>query len=73
MVIGMGSVLSCYCAPTGIALLVYGLIVYLNPAVKLAFEMGAQGIPASQILATFVPFRGGPPMPPPGTWQPPTA
>jgi hypothetical protein len=73
MVLGMGSALSCYCAPTGIALLVYGLIVYLNPAVKMAFAMGAEGIPAGQILATFVPFRGGPPLPAPGTWQPPAA
>ncbi|HEX5104394.1 MAG TPA: hypothetical protein VFV87_11315 [Pirellulaceae bacterium] len=63
MVIGMASAFSCYCAPTGIALLVYGLVVYLNPAVRLAFDMGSQGLAASQILGSFVPYRGGPPAP----------
>jgi len=73
LVLGMASTLGCYCAPTGIALLVYGLIIYLNPAVKMAFAMGAEGIPASQILAAFVPFRSGPQFPPPGPWSPPKA
>ncbi len=73
MVLGLVSMFSCYCAPTGIALLVYGLLVYLNPAVRMAFAMGDEGVPASQILATFVPFRTGPQAPPPGSWPPPKA
>lgn len=71
LVLGVVSMLGCYCAPTSIALLVYGLIVYLNPAVKVAFAMGDEGIPAGQILATFVPYRNGPQFPPPGAWPPP--
>jgi hypothetical protein len=56
LVVGMGAMLSCYCAPTAIALLVYGLILHLNPAVKAAFEMGRQGRTAAQILAAFNPY-----------------
>ncbi len=33
----MATLLSCYCAPTAIGLLTYGLIVYLDPAVTKAF------------------------------------
>lgn len=52
--VGLFSMLGCYCAPTSIAVFVYGLIVYLNPAVKAAFEMGGQGMNGDQILAAFV-------------------
>lgn len=62
---GMVSVFSCYCAPTGIGLLIYGLILLLNPAVKHAFEMGDQGQTSDQILATFMPYRPAPHWPPP--------
>jgi len=50
---GMISMFACYCAPTSIAMLVYGLVVYLNPAVKAAFEMGEQGMSVDQILPSF--------------------
>jgi hypothetical protein len=60
--VGLASLFSCYCAPTSIAILVYGLIVYLNPAVKAAFEMGQQGMKGDQILASFAMPR---PMVPP--------
>jgi hypothetical protein len=76
---GMLSMLGCYCAPTAVALLVWGLILMLNPAVKAAFEMGEQGYAPDQILAAFMPYRqpmpgtppnnpfqGIPPKPPPG-------
>jgi len=45
--------LSCYCAPTSIALFVYGLIVYLNSDVATAFEMAEQGVSPKEIKATF--------------------
>jgi hypothetical protein len=63
---GLVSVFSCYCAPTGIGILIYGLILLLNPAVKHAFELGDQGQPSDQILASFLPYR------PPPQWPPPT-
>ena len=50
---GLASMIACYCAPTSIGIMVYGLIVYLNPAVKAAFEMGKQGMSGDQILASF--------------------
>ncbi len=50
---GMVTVFTCYCAPTSIALGVYGLITYLNPEVGHAFAMGASGSTRSEILAIF--------------------
>jgi hypothetical protein len=64
----MISMITCYCTPTSIAILVYGLIVYLNPAVAAAFEMGKKGMTGDQILASFAgypPASYPPPMPPP--------
>jgi hypothetical protein len=71
IVAGLGSMLSCYCAPTAIGLLVYGLILLMNPAVKAAFEMASRGHSADQILATFSPYQPAyyapiSPQPPPG-------
>ena len=42
-----------YCAPTAIALMIYGLIVYLNSHVALAFRMGKQGYTSRQIQGAF--------------------
>ncbi len=56
LVCGLASMFGCYCAPTSIALLIYGLIVYLNPAVQAAFEMGDKGTPADAILSAFLPY-----------------
>lgn len=53
---GMVTVMTCYCAPTSIALLIYGLIVYLDSSVKEAFEMGARGHTPDQIDAAFNPY-----------------
>ena len=55
-ILGMSSVLSCYCAPTAIGVLVYGLIIYLNPAVTAAFQMSRQGKSGNEILASFIPY-----------------
>ena len=78
MIAGMASMLTCYCAPTGIGVLIYGLIVYMNPAVAAAFAMGQQGASGSEILAAFMPYwplpgqfppQAGPNQPP---WQSPS-
>jgi hypothetical protein len=45
--------MACYCAPTSIGVLVYGLIVYFNPAVVAAFELGKRGLRGDAILASF--------------------
>jgi hypothetical protein len=74
IIVGMATLFSCYCAPTALALLVYGLILHLNPAVTAAFEMARQGRTAEQILAAFNPYQptlyaSAPPAAPPN--QPP--
>ena len=46
------SMMTGYCAPTAIALVIYGLIIYLDNDVRRAFEMGEQGVPPEQIKAT---------------------
>jgi hypothetical protein len=51
---GMLSLFSCYCFPTYLALAIYGLIVLLNPSVKLAFELGKGGHSAKQIQQAFI-------------------
>ena len=41
---GVLSVGTCYCLPTAVALLVYGLIIYLNETTQRAFTLGAEGL-----------------------------
>lgn len=60
------AILSCYCAPTGIAVLVFGLIVYFNLSVIQAFEMAKSGATREQILRRFVANSLPPNQPPPG-------
>jgi hypothetical protein len=43
--------LTCYCAPTSIALAIYGLIVYFNSDVARAFELAGQGHSPNAIKA----------------------
>jgi hypothetical protein len=54
---GMLTVVGCYCMPTAIALAIYGLIVYLNASVAVAFQMGEQGHSGAAISATFSQHR----------------
>ncbi len=54
LLIGLLTMLTVYCALTGIPLSVYGLIIYFNPAVGEAFRMRKQGLTKQQVLATFV-------------------
>ena len=50
---GLAAMFTCYCAPTAIALGVYGLITYVNPEVAQAFAMGEAGRTREEILAAF--------------------
>jgi len=50
---GLAAMFTCYCAPTAIALGVYGLITYMNPEVAQAFAMGEAGRTREEILAAF--------------------
>ena len=72
IIVGMASMFTCYCAPTAVALLVYGLMLYLNNAVRSAFQMAEQGYSVEQILAAFNPYAAGhyPQMPPPSAPAP---
>jgi hypothetical protein len=67
MILGLGSMATCYCLPTTIAIAVYGLIVYLNGPVIRAFDLGRQGLDSDQILATFSPSY--PAYPPPDQFR----
>jgi hypothetical protein len=49
LIAGMASSITCYCAPTAIALGVYGLVALLNPEVKNAFAMRQQGYSKREI------------------------
>ena len=55
--VGLLTMVTFYCAPTSIALAVYGLIVYLNESVIAAFAMRADGKSAADIQAAFPPGR----------------
>lgn len=48
-----GSLFTCYCGPTSIGVGIYGLLTYLNPAVKAAFALGDAGVPAADIRTRF--------------------
>lgn len=41
--LGLMNLLTCYCAPTSIAIAVWGLVVYLQPGVKEAFRSASGG------------------------------
>jgi hypothetical protein len=53
--LGLFSLATGYCAPTAIALAVYGLIVYVNEPVIAAFEMADSGRTPAEIRAAFEP------------------
>jgi hypothetical protein len=50
---GLAAIFICYCAPSAIALSVYGLITYVNPEVGQAFAMGDAGRTREEIFAAF--------------------
>jgi len=45
--------LTCYCAPTGIAMMVYGLIVLFNSDVDRAFEMVSRGATVEEAIGRY--------------------
>jgi hypothetical protein len=49
--------MTCYCAPTGIGITVYGLIVLFQNDVAQAFAMAAQGATVAEIKNAFDPRR----------------
>ncbi len=51
---GALTILSCYCLPTALALMVFGLVVYLNDESTRAFQMGEEGTPPDEIKAAFL-------------------
>jgi hypothetical protein len=46
-------VLTCYCAPTAIGMMVYGLIVLFNEEVRRAFDLVAAGESVKSVTARF--------------------
>jgi hypothetical protein len=50
--------MSCYCAITAIAVMVYGLIVLFNRDVTRAFEMVARGASAEEAIRRYTPRYG---------------
>jgi hypothetical protein len=56
---GMVTVLTCYCSLFSVGVGIYGLIVMLDPAVKMAYQMSAEGVPAEEIKARFARARFG--------------
>src|SRR5262245_35836563 len=52
---GLLTVFTVYCAPSAIAVTIYGLIVYVNEPVALAFRMADRGRTAQEIRSAFPP------------------
>jgi hypothetical protein len=54
---------TCYCAPTSLGLMIYGLIVFFNGDVAQAFRMAEEGMPVEEIRYRFSHRR------PPADWH----
>ena len=48
-IVGLLASLTCYCAPTSMGLAIWGLIVFMNPAVVKAFKMAESGMKQREI------------------------
>lgn len=57
LMIGCLACSTMYCAPTAVAMTIYGLVVHFNQQVREAFAMRAKGSTTDQILSRFVAFR----------------
>jgi hypothetical protein len=57
LVSGLATVAGCYCLPTATMLLIYGLIVYLDPQTAYAFRLGDQGQSPELIKALLDRYR----------------
>ncbi len=56
--VGLGTIVGCYCFPTALALMIYGLIVLVNQPVITAFELGRQGHSSQEIQQAFARLEG---------------
>jgi uncharacterized metal-binding protein len=56
---GLITVFTCYCSLFSLGVGIYGLIVMLDPAVKQAYRLAAEGVPAEEIKARFARARYG--------------
>ena len=56
---GMVTVFTCYCSLFSIGVGIYGLIVMLDPAVKQAYRLAAEGVSAEEIKARVARARFG--------------
>lgn len=54
---GLATVVGCVCFPTALALLIYGLIVYLDQQTVYAFQLGEQGQAPEQIKSHLERYR----------------
>lgn len=51
---GVLSMGTCYCLPTALGLLIYGLIIYCHETTRLAFQLASQGQTYDQIMRQAV-------------------
>ena len=51
--LGLLTAITCYCGPTSVGLAIWGLIVFLNPAVASAFNMAESGMSTREIDNQF--------------------
>ncbi len=56
---GMITIFTCYCGPFSLGVGIYGLIVMLDPSVRQAYRLSAEGVPAEEIKARFARARFG--------------
>lgn len=57
MFTGLATLFGCVCFPTALALLIYGLIVYLDQQTVYAFQLGEQGQTLEQIKSHLERYR----------------
>ena len=50
---GLLAAFTCYCGPTSVGLAIWGLIVFINPAVASAFKMAKSGMTSREIEDQF--------------------
>ena len=51
--LGLLASFTCYCGPTSVGLAIWGMIVFLNPAVASAFKMAEEGMDRKEIPNQF--------------------
>lgn len=57
LVAGLGMLLSCYCFPTSLMLMIYGMFVMLNQPVAYAFSLRRQGFDVKEIQQSFLELK----------------